>query len=455
MFEECDYFISLPSLKNYKLKNTKLMKLRFLYFLLLSIATLILFQNHSTGVGANTNQDYTGSPLSSGTCASCHGNSTPVGSTLDLVIKNSSGQVVNNYYMPGEQYTLNFSLGMPAGLAFGMQTTVLNASFGQAGSFGAGSHIINGREYMENSWPVLPPNTITVSWTAPSSGAGNITVYAAGVIANNPTGVTGDYNLPAISKTLVEYAPTSINYAQSTYCTNDSIANVSVTGMNGGYFHATPAGLSINAFTGAVDLTNSMVGQTYVVSYQAFGTTSLDTISIQASDSASFAFTDTVFCLNGGGNPMLPIVGTTTGVYQASSNGLVFTDSTTGAIDLANSTNGTYTVTYTSNGICPTTATTNVNITACNHLESATLNSEEYAVYPNPSNGSFSIENKAGSGLVTIDVFDVLGQVVYQEQDYFEQAEAKLLDLKKLEAGNYWIQLKKNDVLQILKVRIN
>jgi hypothetical protein len=58
----------------------------------------------------------------------------------------------------------------------------------------------------------------------------------------------------------------AFTYASATYCETDSDPTPTVTGTSGGTFSATPSGLSINATTGAIDLSTSSIG-TYAVKY--------------------------------------------------------------------------------------------------------------------------------------------------------------------------------------------
>src|SRR4051812_41160576 len=75
--------------------------------------------------------------------------------------------------------------------------------------------------------------------------------------------------LEVIERTIITItaAPNMIIfYAGTPYCSNAGTANVSQFGTTGGTYSASPAGLSINAATGAVTLGTSTPG-TYTVTY--------------------------------------------------------------------------------------------------------------------------------------------------------------------------------------------
>src|SRR4030095_3726555 len=58
----------------------------------------------------------------------------------------------------------------------------------------------------------------------------------------------------------------TISYTGSPYC-NTGTATVTKSGTNGGTYSATPAGLSINPTTGAINLAASTPNVTYTVTY--------------------------------------------------------------------------------------------------------------------------------------------------------------------------------------------
>ena len=93
------------------------------------------------------------------------------------------------------------------------------------------------------------PGTYTVTYTVSGSGGCSNVV----ITATAPITVTA--------------APTaSISYAGTPYCSNTGTALVTQIGTTGGTYTATPAGLSINASSGAVNL-GASAGGTYIVSY--------------------------------------------------------------------------------------------------------------------------------------------------------------------------------------------
>ncbi len=140
----------------------------------------------------------------------------------------------------------------------------------------------------------------------------------------------------------------SFTYTSATYCQSGTNQTPTITGLPGGVFTTTPAGLSINPVTGVIDLSTSVIGA-YNLCYSTNGTcpvTSCITMTItNTTPSAVFSYTGSPFCQNGT-NPF-PIydVGASAGIFSATPAGLVFAHINTGEIDLASSAPGTYTVT--------------------------------------------------------------------------------------------------------------
>ncbi len=154
------------------------------------------------------------------------------------------------------------------------------------------------------------------------------------------------------------------SYSAANYCQNDTDPVPTITGTTGGTFTSSPAGLSINSGTGAIDVSASTVG-TYTVTYTTPGPcadASGTSITINAVDDASYTYSAAAYCVNDA-DPTPTITGTGGGTFSSSPAGLSINTSS-GVIDVSASTPGAYTITYTTGGVCPASSNQNVTINA-------------------------------------------------------------------------------------------
>ena len=131
-----------------------------------------------------------------------------------------------------------------------------NANAGTFTSFStAASRIanLNGRLYAEQS-ARSTTGFWSYSWTAPTSGTGNVTFYSVG-LAVNGSGTNGDQSTAGMSLALTE-RPT-INYSLDEYCQNDSDPLPTTTGSSTGTYSIAPTSAVINSSNGQIDLSAS------------------------------------------------------------------------------------------------------------------------------------------------------------------------------------------------------
>lgn len=282
--------------------------------------------------------------------------SAPAGLTINA----STGEITFSSSTTGT-YTVTYTA--PGTCAKTTNTTVTvnldDASF----SYDAGAYCVSTAD---------PTPTITgLAGGTFSAGAGLSINTGTGTIdasASTPGTYTVTYttsgtcpNTSNVSVTINALDDASFNYGAAAYCVSASDPTPTITGLAGGTFSA-GAGLSINAGTGEIDASAS-TPSTYTVTYTTAGTcqnTSNVSVTINALDDASFAYSPSTFCLTGS-DPTPTVTGTAVGTFSGSA-GLVI-NSTTGEIDLTSSGVNTYTVTYTTADVCANTSDVSVNIT--------------------------------------------------------------------------------------------
>jgi hypothetical protein len=201
------------------------------------------------------------------------------------------------------------------------------------------------------------------------STTGTIPGTAVYTITPSANGCPG--NTVSVTVTVNPSDDASFIYSSATYCQSGTDPSASITGLPGGTFSATPAGLVfVDSLTGKIDLSASLLGVynlTYTTNGSVCPSSSSITMTIGSTNpSAIFNYPGTPFCQNGSNPSPVYGSGASAGIFSASPSGLVFVHLNTGEIDLASSTPGTYTVTNTipASGTCMSAiATSTVTIT--------------------------------------------------------------------------------------------
>ena len=221
----------------------------------------------------------------------------------------------------------------------------------------------------------------------------NAAISSTNNIAPNPFTTSSESNAAVVTVTTAPAA--SISYAGSPYCSSSGTAVVTLTGTTGGSFSA-PAGLSINAATGAVNLAASTAG-TYTVTYtvnNAGGCTASASASITITTQpwANGNYSANPYCSNGG---IVYPAGSSRGAPGTfSAPAGLSINATTGAVNLGSSTPGNYIVTYAvpASGGC--TAYSNTSTITISAAPSATI---AYAASPYCSDAGTAIVTRTGT----------------------------------------------------------
>ena len=231
----------------------------------------------------------------------------------------------------------------------------------------SGSSQTSGGTYTISSPGVINAADGTIDLDA--SGVGTFTVYYNTASAGNSCPA-----LDSVSISITTAPDGAFSYDQLQYC-QDSIDPVLTygAGASGGVFSSTPAGLSLNTGTGAIDLSTSASGlYTVYNTIAAAGgcATEIDstTIEVLPTDSATFSYSSNTYCVTG--NDPTPTLGVNTapgGTFSITSTitlpGVI--DPTDGTIDLSASGTGTFTVYYNTASAgtpCPAIDSVTINI---------------------------------------------------------------------------------------------
>ena len=269
-----------------------------------------------------------------------------------------------------------------------------------------------------------------------------------------------DVRMPAQTTPNASLPPLDVSAsAVGVNCPGETTGAMQVTLTGGGsVFTYTYIGLD----TLTTDATTGFIGNLGVGSYPVIvndncGFVDSDTAVVDALnplDDAGFTYPWATLYQNEG--PVGPaIVGTTGGVFTATPAGLVFTDVTTGKIDAAASTVGTYTITYATSGPCPNTSTATITIEAeGSHTSIDALSAQGLSVYPNPSQGQFFLKNLSSSREASIQIVDMQGKVVYQEDAFLAGNAVHEINVSEIAAGMYLLKVQSNEQIGMERIVI-
>ncbi|MEI6123092.1 MAG: Ig-like domain-containing protein [Bacteroidota bacterium] len=208
----------------------------------------------------------------------------------------------------------------------------------------------SGTATTSNPWVSGSPLVASVSNTGLVTG---LTAGTSSITYTNNSGCSYTANitvnpLPTITGTL------SVCVGSSTQLTGSGTA-----ALANPWVSASPIVASVNT-TGLVS--GLSVGTSIITYTNSNGCSITATVTVNALSNPAFNYSPSTFCQSGT-DPVANITGGATGTFSASPAGLVFTNTSTGGIDLSASAINTYTITFATSGACPSSGTSTITIT--------------------------------------------------------------------------------------------
>lgn len=207
--------------------SKKILSLLFFLSAVLIISTNL---SNSSGPGGQ----YAGVPGTT-TCAGCHS-----GNPLNASGGSSSITGVSGSYVPGQSYSITYTVNRTTASAYGFQGTVVTGSNLGAGSFtsnppGTSTYAVSGRNYIQHNSP-SSSGSWTFTWQAPATNVGNVTFYFVGNAVNGNGTTSGDF----VYTSTLTLTPGSVPITASASSTNascfgtcDGTATITASGGSG------------------------------------------------------------------------------------------------------------------------------------------------------------------------------------------------------------------------------
>lgn len=294
--------------------------------------------------------------------------SGPAGITF---VSTATGEIDLTASTVGGPYNITYTTPGPTCANSTTFAVTINAAEDPSFSYSAAAYCQNGTD---------PTPTITGVGGGTFSGSAGIVFVstATGQIDLSASTVGGPYNItyttpgpicPRSTTFAVTINPeddASFSYSAASYCQLGVDPTPTITGVGGGIFSEGSGNIVfLDVNTGEIDLSASVVGGPYTITYTTPGpacpNSSTFNISITGLDDPSFSYPAGVYC-QGDADPVPAITGTSGGIFSAPT-AVVFVSTATGEIDLsASSAGGPYTITYTTGGACSASQTFDVTI---------------------------------------------------------------------------------------------
>jgi len=179
--------------------------LRIFIFIFLGIFSTLMLLGNKNGRASQSQRGNTGAPgdeMQGGqvvTCMNCH-NTGPIVASVAVSVLDSSNNPVTQY-IPGYKYTARATISAtgPNLVGYGFQMIGLrdssNSDLDGFSDMNPNNYKIatipGGRTYAEHD-NISSSNMFNVKWTAPPTGTGSVTLYAAGNGVNGNGGTGGD-----------------------------------------------------------------------------------------------------------------------------------------------------------------------------------------------------------------------------------------------------------------------
>lgn len=295
---------------------------------------------------------------------------------------------------------------------------------------------------------VTPAPVVSITSATPAlicSGK-TVTFNTSGAVSYTlePGGITG---VPAFTDTPLVTTVYSLSGTNAQGCVSFNTSTITITvydtptvAVNSGTvclgqsFTISPSGASNYVVTGNFFNVTPTVG---LYSYSVVGTgtngciskPSVSSLTVYSLPAISAIASRTTICLKE--STVLTATGSLSYLWSNAS--------VNSSLTITPTTNTFYTVTGTDIRGCKNTATVNIQVKPCTGIEELPGNEVDASLYPNPTNGSFTIRVNNFNDQSYVEIYNAIGQMVVTEKLKSETTE---INLKGLSDGLYYVKVK-------------
>lgn len=304
-----------------------------------------------------------------------------------------------------------------------------------------------------NTTPTVAVNTATIC----AGGSTNLTATGATTYSWNTGATTGVISVSPASTTaytVTGYNGTCNNVRTTTVTVspNPTVAVNSATICAGNSTNLTASGATTFSWNTGATTSSIAVSPASTTVYTVTGYTGscsnvrTTTVNVNALPSVSLASSSSTACTSATGGVTLSLTGSPSGgVYSGTG--------VTGTSFVPQATAGTYTATYSytnSTTGCANSAATNIVVSVCTGVDEVSVLDGKITVFPNPSNGVFTIQANIADAF-DVTIYNNLGQVVLVKTAL--QGENNI-NLSEFGRGMYSVVIKVNNDYKTVKMII-
>jgi len=276
------------------------------------------------------------------------------------------------------------------------------------------------------------------TWMPGSQTTPVITVSPATATSYTVTGTTGGCSSTSNVTIYLTSTPIVAASITNTSTCSGTMVTVNMTGASSYSWLPSGSGAS-SGLTPSASTIYTVTGSTG----SCMGNSTTFTINVLPTPVITASASSTTICT--GSSATLTAAGASNYTWTPATN----LSSANGTAVSANPTSTTIYTVSGSNGTCSGNQIITLTVNACTGLQTL-ASGNNITLYPNPSNGVFTVSSTSNTGKLEVAIVNTLGQTVVMESS--KDPNVLLLDMSSFSKGVYYVKIQMNDGMKLLKV---